>query len=109
MLDKPPEAPEAALRAATLEALRPKGLERLQVRLTGGFAVTQLLERLPAPLRAALQGASDNPVLARREALDRLTWVLDALIQDGQVQRRRARLKNALVDVYRLSGSRIRT
>jgi hypothetical protein len=40
-------------------------------------------------------------VLARRQALEELTFALDDLVQEGRVRRKRARMKSALVDVYR--------
>ncbi|MCB9741916.1 MAG: hypothetical protein H6741_23390 [Alphaproteobacteria bacterium] len=95
------KAPTQTLTEDLLEALRPRGVEHLSARLTGGFSVTQLLDRLPEGSRAALLGEEPNPVLARRQAMDQLTFALDDLIRAGKVRRRRARLKNALVDVYR--------
>lgn len=69
--------------------------------LVGGLAVTQVFDRLPAEEQAGLLGSQDNEVLARREALDELTFALDELVQEGRVRRKRARMKSALVDVYR--------
>lgn len=88
---------------AITDALRPSGLaERARVALTGGLTPLQILSRLPPDLQASL---SDNPneTLARREAVHAVTCALDALIEAGRARRRRLQLKNALVDVYRLT------
>lgn len=69
--------------------------------LVGGLAVTQVFERLEPRLQTRLLGDEDNEVLARRAALEELTFALDELVQEGRVQRKRARMKSALVDVYR--------
>ncbi len=69
--------------------------------MVGGLAVTQVLERLPPELQTRLLGGQANPTLARREALDELTFALDELVQEGRIRRGRARMKSALVDVYR--------
>jgi hypothetical protein len=78
---------------------RPEDLPRRL--LVGGLAVTQVLERLPAELQRGLLGGQPNEVLARRQALEELTFALDDLVQEGRVRRKRARMKSALVDVYR--------
>ena len=78
------------LQAAVEIALRPKDWgERLRMLLAGGLAPSQVLERLP------------NPILARRAAIEAVTRALTALVREGKAKRRRAQLKNALVDVYR--------
>lgn len=90
------------LRDAVLDALRPQGLvERLRHAAVGGYAPVQVLDRLPEATREALQAGHDNPVLARRAAVEAVTFALDDLIVEGVVARRRVRLKSSLVDVYR--------
>ena len=81
-----------------LDALRGGTVrERLRRRAVGGLSASQVLERL-APGTVPLEG---NPVIARREAVQVVLRVLDELVQEGRVERRRSRLGNSLVDVYR--------
>ncbi|MED5371575.1 MAG: hypothetical protein VX899_11205 [Myxococcota bacterium] len=71
----------------------------------GGFSVPQLLERLPDELQQALlDGHVDNPILGKRAAVARALPVLEALESEGRVVRSQVRMKNALVDTWRLSG-----
>jgi hypothetical protein len=90
------------LQAAVAAALKPRDLgERLRLMLVGGLAPSQVLERLPAPLQESLYGGETNPILARRAAIEAVTRALGELVRAGRARRRRAQLKNALVDVYR--------
>lgn len=91
------------LTEALLQALQPQGLaERVRQSLTGGLTPLQLLTRLPPDLQASLSH-NPNDTLARREAIFAITCALDELIVAGRARRRRLQLKNALVDVYRLT------
>ncbi len=84
-----------------LSVLRGGGLgERVRRLLIGGLSASQVLDRLPRELVASLSQET-NLVLARREALHAVTLSLDELVQQGRARRRRARLANSLVDVYR--------
>lgn len=90
------------LQAAVEIALRPKDWgERLRMLLAGGLAPSQVLERLPEAIQQGLYGDEPNPILARRAAIEAVTRALTALVREGKAKRRRAQLKNALVDVYR--------
>lgn len=99
---------DAALDPALLGALAPRGLvERLRLRVGGGYTVLQVWERLPPDARAALGEA--DPVAARA-AVERVRRRLDALAGEGVVVRSRARMtvplntkgpRDILVDVYR--------
>lgn len=90
------------LQAAVASALKPRDLgERLRMLLVGGIAPSQVLERLPEPIRQGLYGDEPNPILARRAAIEAVTRALGELVREGRAKRRRAQLKNALVDVYR--------
>ena len=90
------------LQAAVEIALKPKDLgERLRMLLAGGLAPSQVLERLPEPVQQGLYGTEPNPILARRAAIEAVTRALGELVRAGRAKRRRAQLKNALVDVYR--------
>jgi hypothetical protein len=91
------------LERAVLEALRPQGAgEQLRQLLSGGLSVLQVFERLPDSMRQDLLRDEENPVLARRAALDCVVKALFVHIDADRVQRRRTRLKSSMVDVYRL-------
>lgn len=72
------------------------------MRLLGGLTAAQVLERLPEPVRGALEGTEPNPTLARRAALLAVAGALDELVDRGRARRSRVQLKSALVDVVRL-------
>ena len=77
------------MREQVLTLLDPRGpVDRMRRLLTGGLTARQVHRRLEAP--------SDR-------SLREVTLVLDELVQQGRVKRRRLRLGNSLVDVYRLS------
>lgn len=78
---------------AVLRSARP--IDRLKRLLVGGLTARQIQERL------ATDDALD--VHQDREAVRRVTLALDALVQRGRVERRRARVGSSLIDVYRLS------
>ena len=92
------------------EALKPRGVkERLKIRATGGLTVSQVFDRLPSGTRNALTEHIENPVVARREALDQVVRAIFVHIDRGDVRRKRTRVKNAaragidaMVDVYRI-------
>jgi hypothetical protein len=74
--------------------------ERIRRRAAGGLTASQVLERLPPELVPSSE--ERNPTLARREQVRSVTLVLDALVEEARVERRRARLWSSLVDVYRV-------
>lgn len=92
------------------EALKPRGVrERLKLRATGGLTVSQVFDRLPEPTRDTLTSHIENPVVARREALEQVVRAIFVHIDRGDVRRKRTRVKNAaragidaMVDVYRI-------
>ena len=87
------------MKEQVLDALRGGAVrERLRRRAVGGLSASQVLERLPSGTVPVQEG---NPVIARREAVQGVLRVLDELVQEGRVERRRSRLGNSLVDVYR--------
>lgn len=82
------------------QLLRPRLRDRLRALSLGGVAPIQLYQRLPAALRAELEGDEENETLARRRAIEEILLGLDELVQEGLIRRRQVRLKLALVDVY---------
>ncbi len=78
---------------ALLRSARP--IDRLKRLLAGGLTASQIQERL------ATEGAVG--IHQQREAVRQVTLALDALVQRGRVERRRARVGSSLIDVYRLS------
>lgn len=92
------------LEAALLRALRPSGAsDALRMAAMGGFSLPQLLERVPPEIAQELTENPDNPILAKRDGLEALAAALGALLAQGRVRKRRVRMKNALVDSWRLS------
>ena len=92
------------LEAALLRALRP-GTPGAALRMLamGGFSLPQILDRLPPQIALDLTENPDNPILARRDGILALVQALIALEGQGRVRRGRVRMKNALVDSWRLS------
>ena len=92
------------------EALKPRGVrERLKLRATGGLTVSQVFDRLSPDTQQNLTARIENPVVARREALDQVVRAIFVHIDRGEVRRKRTRVKNAaragidaMVDVYRI-------
>ena len=76
------------------------GQDRLRQLVLGGLSPVAILERLPAQVVDELS-AQESEILARREALQAIVLVLDDLVQEGRVARRRQKLKTTIVDVYR--------
>lgn len=92
------------LEAALLRALRPSGPgAALRMATMGGFSLPQLLDRMPADISRELTKNPDNSILARRDGIVALAAALNALEAQGRVRRGRVRMKNALVDSWRLS------
>lgn len=92
------------LEAAVLRALRPSGPgDTLRMAAMGGFSLPQLLDRVPPDVALELTDNPDNPILARRDGIVALAEALKALEAQGRVRRGRVRMKNALVDSWRLS------
>jgi hypothetical protein len=92
------------LEAAVLRALRPSGAgDTLRMAAMGGFSLPQVLDRVPSSVALELTKNPDNPILARRDGIAALVLVLNALEDQGRVRRGRVRMKNALVDSWRLS------
>lgn len=90
-------------------ALTPRGLaERVRLRLSGGWTAAQVLERLPAQVRAAWEG--EGTIDERRRAVDRAYRGLLALAEAGGARRTKVRYtmdlntkgpRDMLVDVFR--------
>ncbi len=94
----------ADLEAAVLAALEVRGpRDRLFRLLYPGLSAHQVLGRLPPPMREELLGVDDRPMIARREALDRVSRALYVHVDTGRVRRTRRRLKSALVDCFSLA------
>lgn len=98
-----------------LEALQPtSALERVKLRLARGYTPVQVLDRLPPALVATLCG-HENPVAARRQALDVVAATLRSLSARGLAVRTRARLSQDVrvkgtrlieIDVFRVARRR---
>jgi hypothetical protein len=58
---------------------------------------------MPSEIALELTENPDNPILARRDGIVALADALRALEAQGRVRRGRVRMKNALVDSWRLS------
>jgi len=95
---------DPSLEAALLRVLLP-GTPGAALRMLamGGFSLPQILDSLPPHIALSLTANPDNPILARRDGIQALVQVLSALEAQGRVRRGRVRMKNALVDSWRLS------
>jgi hypothetical protein len=92
------------LEAALLRALRPNSPgAALRMATMGGFSLPQLLDRMPPDIALELTDNPENPIIARRDGIVALALVLNDLEAQGRVRRGRVRMKNALVDSWRLS------
>ena len=76
------------------------GQSRLRQLLVGGMSVAQIVERLPAPVRAEIL-IGEGHVLQKRAAMKAVVFALDELVQAGRVRRSRTKMKTTMVDVYR--------
>ncbi len=94
---------QAQLEAAVLDALRPQGKRDRAFRLLyPGLSARQVLGRLSPELQDELLGVDHREMIARRQALDRVSRALYAHVDAGTVSRERRRLKSAMVDCFRL-------
>ena len=91
------------LEEAVLVALRPAGLrDRLFRTLYPGLSPRQVLGRLPSAMAEELLAGDPREMVARREALDRISRALYTHVDAGRVSRTRRRLKTAMVDCFAL-------
>lgn len=104
--------------AAIRLAVRPHGLvERIKLRIAGGWTARQVFERLSPPARSALLAACDRPGPAvdggqevQRAAVDRVYRALLGLNGSGELHRKKVQYsmtlntkgpRDMLVDVFR--------
>jgi hypothetical protein len=98
---------DAQLESAVLQALHAQGLrDRLFRMLYPGLSALQVLGRIPDPMRQDLLSTDHREMIARRNALDRVSRALYTHIDTGKVDRTRHRLKSAMVDCFSLSRRR---
>ena len=103
------------LRQTLLDVIRPASLvDRLRLRLSGGYTAVQVFHRLPEAVQRTLLKGGISDSAAAHQAISTLQHTMDDMVRDGILRRQTSELQTqdgrgpraVMVDVYRVDSRR---